>query len=132
MKDFDISQLELADTATLEVKRPDGEDLLVNGDPVTITLYGSGSKQHVAAKHKLDNATQVKSIALIRGKVQKNLAEENLQMQAEFLAACTVSIQNLPIAPIDLYKNPKLSYITDQVSKFLGDAENFMPSLPTK
>lgn len=134
MKDFDLSLFETVDTAKLTVQNPKGDDLLVNGEPVVITLYGQGSKQYVNAKYKFDNASQTRSIAMLRGKVSKNAAEEQSQLQAEFLAACTASIDNFPIpgGALALYSNPKLAYITAQVDKFLGDTENFMPSLPAK
>ncbi len=131
-KDFDLSQFETVDTAILTVQNPKGDDLLVDGKPVLINLYGPGSKQFVNAKYKLDNAVQTRSIALLRGKGSKNAAEETRQQQAEFYAAVTASIDNFPVNPLDLYLNPKLNYITDQVEKFLGDTENFMPESPTK
>ncbi len=133
-KDFDLSQFETIDTATLTVLNPRGDELLVNGDNVTITLYGPGSKQFMSAKYKLDNANQARSIAIIRGKTLKNAAEEARQNQAEFYANVTASIDNFPIegGALALYMNPKLSYITDQVEKFLGETENFMPSLSAK
>jgi hypothetical protein len=134
IKDFDLSQFETTDTASLTVLNPKGDELLVNGEPVTITLYGPGSKQYVNAKYKLDNANQARSIAMLRGKTAKNAAEEMRQQQAEFYASITVSLDNFPIdgGALALYMNPKLSYITDQVEKFISDTENFMPGLPTK
>lgn len=132
-KDFDLSQFETLDTASLYVQNPKGDELLVNGKPVVINLYGPGSKQFVNAKYKLDNAVQTRSIAMLRGKQSKNAAEENRQLQAEFYAAVTSSIDNFPIdgGSLALYSNPKLNYITEQVEKFLNETENFMPSLLT-
>lgn len=127
-KNFDVSQFELIDTAKLTVLKPNGDDLMVNGEKVTITLYGPGSKQYVQAKYKFDNATQARSLALIRGKGSKNAAEENAELLAERLAACTAGIENFPLEAVEIYKNPKLSYITDQVIKFLDETENFMPA----
>lgn len=129
-KDFDISLFETIDTARLTVLNPKGDELVVNGEPVTIDLYGPGSKQFVNAKYKLENATQARSIAMLRGKTSKNAAEETRQMQAEFYAAITASLNNFPIdgGALALYLNPKLGYITEQVEKFIGDTENFMPS----
>ena len=134
MSKFDISQFETVDTAALAVKKPNGDELLVDGKPVIINLYGPGSKEYINAKYKFENATQARSIAMIRGKISKNIAEESAQLQAERLAGCTESIDNFPIegGALALYSNPKLSYITDQVIKFLDDTENFMPNLPTK
>lgn len=133
-KDFDLSQFETIDTASLTILNPKGDDLLFNGKKVLINVYGPGSKEFVNAKYKLDNAVQTRSIAMLRGKASKNGAEETRQLQAEFYAAITASIDNFPIegGALALYSNPKLTYITDQVEKFLGDTENFMPSLPTK
>jgi hypothetical protein len=129
-KAFDLSQFETLDTATLTVQTPKGDDLLVDGKPVTITLYGEGSKQYVNARYKLDNALQTRSIALMRGKSAKNAAEEQAQLKAEFLASVTASIDNFPIegGALALYNNPKLAYITAQVDKFLAETENFMPA----
>lgn len=130
-KDFDISQFETVDYATLSVLNPKGDELIgAEGKPVLINLYGPGSKQFVNAKYKLDNATQTRSIAILRGKTSKNAAEEARQQQAEFYAAVTVSIENFPIegGALALYLNPKLNYITEQVDKFLSETENFMPA----
>ena len=133
-KDFDLSQFETIDTASLTILNPKGDDLLFNGKKVLINVYGPGSKEFVNAKYKLDNAVQTRSIAMLRGKASKNAAEETRQLQAEFYAAITASIDNFPIegGALALYSNPKLTYITDQVEKFLGDTENFMPNLPAK
>jgi hypothetical protein len=131
-KEFDLSQFETIDLAALTVQTPRGEDLLVDGKPVVINLYGPGSKQFVNAKYRLDNAVQARSIAMLRGKGSKNAAEESRQQQAEFYAAVTASVDNFPVSPIDIYLNPKLNYITEQVEKFLSDTENFMPASPTK
>lgn len=129
-KEFDLSQFEILDTASLTVLNPKGDELTVGGKPVVISVYSPGSKQFMNAKYKLDNATQARSIAIIRGKTPKNAAEEARLQQAEFLAAVTASIDNFPIdgGALALYTNPKLSYITDQVEKFIGDTENFMQS----
>ena len=83
-KEFDLSQFETIDLAALTVQTPRGEDLLVDGKPVVINLYGPGSKQFVNAKYRLDNAVQARSIAMLRGKGSKNAAEEARQQQAEF------------------------------------------------
>jgi hypothetical protein len=73
---------------------------------------------------------QTRSIAALRGKTNKNAAEEQAQLRAEFLASVTASIDNFPIegGSLALYANPKLGYITAQVDKFLGETENFMPA----
>lgn len=123
---FDLSKYETIDTAQLVVQNPKGGDLIgEGGNAVVITLYGMGSKQYVNAKYKLDNANQVRSIAMLRNNKTPN-PEEVAKSEAEFLAAVTQSIMNFPIEPIDLYSNPKLGYIKSQVDKFVSDTENFI------
>ena len=125
-KDFDLSKYETVDTAQLVVQNPKGGDLLGEGGlPVVINLYGMGSKQYVNAKYKLDNANQVRSIAMLRNNKAPN-PEEVAKSEAEFLAAVTQSIENFPVDPLALYSNPKLGYIKSQVDKFVGDTENFI------
>lgn len=125
-KDFDLSKYETVDTAKLVVQNPKGGDLLGEGGlPVVINLYGMGSKQYVNAKYKLDNANQVRSIAMLRNNKAPN-PEEVAKSEAEFLAAVTQSIENFPVDPLALYSNPKLGYIKSQVDKFVGDTENFI------
>jgi hypothetical protein len=131
-QEFDLSQFETTDTAVLTVQDPRGDDLKVDGKPVTITLYGPGSKQHLKAKHVYEAAASARSFAALRNKPVKNAAEEAAKDLAQFLAACTVSVENFPVAAVDIYSNPKLAYITDQVNVFLGSTENFMPPAPKK
>lgn len=126
MSKFDLSKYETVDTADLTVQNPKGGDLLGEGDqPVIIKVYGMGSKQYVNAKYKFDNANQIRSIAMLRNNKPTN-PEEIAKSEAEFLAAVTHSIENFPISPLELYSNPKLAYIKDQVNKFVGDTENFI------
>ena len=126
MSKFDLSKYETVDTAKLIVQNPKGGDLLGEGDlPVVINVYGMGSKQYVSAKYKLDNANQVRSIAMLRNNKTPN-PEDVAKSEAEFLAAITQSIENFPIEPIALYINPKLAHIKSQVDKFVGDTENFI------
>lgn len=134
MSKFDLSKYETVDTARLVIQHPNGNELLGEDDkPVVFNLYGVGSKQYVNAKYKLDSASQSRSIAMLRnGKTPK--AEEVNQSQAEFFAAVTHSIENFPVegGALAIYSNPKLAWITSQIDKFLGETENFMPSLPMK
>ena len=123
---FDISQFELNDTAALTVQTPSGEDMIVDGKPVIINLYGSGSPQFVKAKHKADNASTLRVQSMFRGKTVNNAAALSEQELVEKLEACTATIENFPIGAADIYANPKLGYITKQVVKFLDDDANFM------
>lgn len=132
--EFDLSKYELEETATLTVQNAKGDDDLIGADginPVTIELYGGGSRQMVKALHKAGNAAQLRIQALVRGKVDKRAAENADAEMVEKLATCTKVINNFPVAPSDLYANIKLGYITRQVQKFLDDDANFAKA-PTK
>ena len=125
---FDVTQFELNDTAVLTVQNAKGDDdLLVNGKPVKITLYGTGSSQFAKAEHKAMNAATARMQAAFRGKPIKNASEVNAEELAEKLAACTANIENFPIegGALALYSNNRLSYIRKQVVKFLDDDANF-------
>lgn len=125
---FDLSQYELEETATLTVQNAKGDDDLIGADgitPVTIVLYGGGSRQAVKALHKAGQQAQLRLQALFRGKVDKRAAEAADEEMAEKLATCTKEIINFPVDPLALYSNPKLGYITKQVQKFLDDDANF-------
>lgn len=123
----DLQALEASDTASLEVQGLDGEPLVVDGVAVTIKLYGPGSEAAIKAQAKADAADQAKAFAAIRGKPVKDTPDAARLARAERLAACTVSLTGLDVSPIDLYRNPKLGYITQQVDRFVGDWSNFLP-----
>lgn len=131
---YDILSTELSDTTTLHLSHP------VNGlmyadeaeqEPVTIELYGRSSKQH----------RQWLALALRKQEANRNKKEkskspdEMLEENAEFFATMTVSIKNMKMGDVELtskeaykklYANPKLMWITEQVSEKLGDNEAFL------
>lgn len=125
---FDISQFELEEVATLTVQNAAGTgDLLYNGAPVTIEVYGSGSRQAVQAAHRAGQAAQLRLHQVMRGKIDPKAAEKADEEMVEKLVACTRSVINFPIpgGARAIYENPKLGYITKQVVRFLEDDANF-------
>lgn len=125
---FDLSQYELQDTSVLTVQNAKNDGDLIGADginPVKITIYGSGSEQNVTASHKAANAATVRMQAVFRGTVVKNESQISYAEQALKLAACTALIENFPVEPLALYKNPKLGYIRKQVAKWMDDDANF-------
>lgn len=125
----DLSAFETIDAAILTLEHPRGGDLIgVDGkNPVTIEVYGPGTAEYVRAKHKLDINTQARTVAAFQNKSSRNAAEEAFNDEAAFLAAVTKSVNNFPESdPGKIYSNRKLSYIADQVNRFLGKTENFM------
>lgn len=133
--EFDLSKYELEDSAVLTVQNAKGDDDLIGADgvnPVTIELYGGGSRQMVKAQHKAAQAAQLRLQQMVRGKVDKKAAENADQEMVDKLVICTKVINNFPVPAADLYGNQKLGYITRQVVKFLDDDANFAkPSLTT-
>ncbi len=123
---FNISDFEAKDTAVLEVQNiKDDGPLLVGGQPVTIELRSPGTREYLNAQHRIDVANSAKTYAALRGKPVKDTVDGNITQRAEKLGACTVRIDNFPIDAKDLFSNPKLGYITAQVSKFIEDWANF-------
>ena len=131
---FDLSQFELSDTSTLTVQNAKGDDDLIGADgvnPVTIDLYGPGSKQAVKALHRAGMQAAATLKAVVNGKIPKDAPETAEREQTEKLVAFTKAIGNFPVAPADLYGNPKLGYITKQVVAFIGNESNFLPQSST-
>lgn len=121
-----LADLEARDTAWLEVQnKQDDGPLLFNGKPVRIEVRSPGTREALGAQHKLEQAQTAKTFAAMRGKPAKETVDDKIAASAEKLAAVTASIDGLPIAPIELYKNPRLGYIAEQVQRFHGDWSNF-------
>lgn len=126
-----LSALEASTTAALTVQHPSGMPLLLNGEPLTITLYGPGSEEYQRAQARIDQAVQARTFAALRGKAQKDDPEDLRRWRAEKLTACTASCSAPGINVAELYTNPRLGYIANQVEKFVEDWANFLPSAPT-
>ena len=123
---FNIADFEARDTSWLEVENKKGDGpLLFNGAPVRIEVRSPGTKDAMSAQHKLETANSAKTFAALRGKAVKETVEGNIAQRADKLEAVTGQIENFPVSARDLYANPKLGYITEQVAKFHGDWANF-------
>lgn len=129
-----------------EAPRPlhlkDGNDELMYADgengepdlakPMRVLLYGPGSKQYARAQ----NAKQNHHLDLMKSKGKtKESAAEAAQSNAEFLADCTHSWENVDSEnghdgrdlSMEIYLNQRLSFIRDQVAVFLNETANFTP-----
>ena len=131
---FDILSAQLEDTTILHLEHPVTGPIYADEAetlPVTIELYGRSSKQH----------RQWLALALRKQEANKHKKEkakspdEMLEENAEFFATMTVSIKNMKMGDVELtskeaykklYANPKLMWITEQVSEKLGDVESFL------
>lgn len=127
---FDVTQFENVDSSSFTVLNQKGDELLVGGKPVVITMHGAGSKVQVSAERKLNKAAKSVLYAGIGGRAVKNAEDDEFQRAAEYLAACTISVENFPVegGALEIYKNPRLGYITKQAQRHLADEANFMGS----
>jgi len=132
-KMFEITSIAAKDTFTLELMGTNDEPLVgADGKPLTVTVYGPGSKEHQRAQAK---RTQRMMDQLAKKGKMKLTAEEQQREQAEFLAACTESINGWaykgetgPEAILAAYSDPAIGFISDQVTKALSDWANFTNS----
>lgn len=127
---FEISSIAANDTFTIELVNANDEPLFdADGNPLTVTVYGPGSKEYQRAQAK---RTQRMMDQLAKKGKMKLTAEEQQREQAEFLAATTKSIGNwaykgetTPEAILAAYLDPAIGFIADQVAKAQGDWANF-------
>jgi len=123
---MNLADLEARDTAWLDVQnKQDDGPLIFNGKPVRIEVRSPGTREALNAQHKQELAANAKTFAGIRGKQVKETVDDKIKTHASKLVAITAQIDGLPLTPEELYSNPKLGYITEQVSKFHGDWANF-------
>ncbi len=123
---FNLADFEARDTAILEVQNIKGDGpLLVGGQPVRIEVRSPGTREALNAQHKNEAAATARTFAGMRGKSVKETAETKLTERAEKMAAITATIENFPVPALELYSNPKLGWITEQVATFHGDWANF-------
>lgn len=127
---FEITTLAAQETFVLELCNANDEPLTnPDGTKPSVTVYGPGSK--VYQKAQAARTQRLMDRMAKKGKVKLS-AEEQLREQAEFLAACTVSMNHWAYkgrtdaaAIADAYADPSIGFIADQVAKAVGDWANF-------
>lgn len=134
-KNFDLRSLSIAQTADMPVRDAAGEpQFAADGEtPITITLHSPGSKQHQRAKHAAEERNNTRAFARMQGKADGKIsAEEKVRERAEFLAACTVSINGASFGDVaghegfkSLYADITVGHIADDAEKFLAERANF-------
>lgn len=123
---FDLADFEARDSAWLDVqnKKDDGP-LLFNGQPVRVEIRSPGTREALNAQHKLEVANTTRTYAAMRGKTTKETVESKRAERAEKLGAVTVGFENFPVSPAEVFSNPKMGWLTDQIAAFHGDWANF-------
>jgi hypothetical protein len=123
---FDVAQFENKDEGTFTFRLQNGEEMMVDGKPVVCRMHGLGSKAQVRAEYKLTRENTATTMAALTNRPASNAEEETFKRGAQYLADCTISIDNWPVSPLDTYLNHKLGYMSEQADKFLKNAANFM------
>lgn len=126
---FDISTLAVKETAVVDLESPDGERLLDDaGNPITITVYGPGSRQYQKAQSVRNRAI----LEYVRKGGKKMKDDEQRELDADFLATCTASFNGFTYKDFTGYEMFKAAYldasigfISEQVNKAIGDWANF-------
>ena len=133
MTDFDILELETIDTAQFHVKDAKGRPKFSkNGDPITITAYGPGSKVAAQAKFAYDSKRSDRTIEKIGGKVESRTEDVDRRERAAYLGQLVASL-DFPYAggAAALFANPKLRFLADDFEKWWNDAGNFTADSPS-
>lgn len=125
---FEITSLAAKDTFTHALVNANDEPLLdAGGKPLSVTVYGPGSKPY--QKANAERTQRMMKRLQRKGKLEMS-AEEQARENAAFLAACTVSFNGWTYkgeatAFEAAYADPSIGFIADQVSKAIGDWANF-------
>jgi hypothetical protein len=127
---MDIRTKAVHPTARLHL-RDASDELMYDGEKeVAVNIYGPGSKQF--AKAQAAQTNRMMDSLKRKGKTDQT-AEQKRTEQAEFLAECTESFENLSHGAITaghalavaVYSDIEIGFIADQVAKHIGDWSNF-------
>lgn len=133
---MDIRKHAVNETSTIHL-RDAGDELMYAEDgktPVTITVYGPGSKQYARAQAAQSNRLidRMKK----KGKADQT-ADDAAKERAEFLASCTHSMENVEYEGLQgadlfraVYSDLSIGFVADQVAKHLGEWGNFSKGSP--
>lgn len=133
----DIRKHAVSPTSTLHLR--DAEDMPMYADdasgqpdlnrPMMAVLYGPGSKEYKKAQVANSN----RMIERLKKKGKTDISpEEQARETAEFLAACTQSLDNVEYAGLAgealflaVYGDAEIGFVAEQVNKHIGDWANF-------
>ncbi|MXS81578.1 hypothetical protein [Nitrosomonas oligotropha] len=129
---MDIRKFAVSPTSELHLR--DANDELMYADeektkPITVNLYGPGSKEYARAQAAQSNRMVDKLKR--KGKTEQS-AEQRAAESAQFLSDCTESWDNLEYGEltgrelsIAVYSDITIGFIADQVVKHISDWVNF-------
>lgn len=125
---FNIESAAVAETTRIHLEDAVGNKIFDGDKPVEIEVYGKGSKQYRNALAALSRKNTQR-----KGKQQS--FETNVEDGVEILVTISKTSHNLEIAgtPVttpeafrQMYSNPSLFFINDQVQATLDDNGNFL------
>lgn len=131
---MDLTQLDIPDTVIVHLEFPTiGKLYDDNNNPTTIELFSPASDQAIAFNRKVQR--KVNSRMAKRGIKALKLAPEEIEEQnVERLCAYTASVNNLlysgEMVTVEtvskLYDDPKMGWLTDQLSERLASWDDFL------
>jgi hypothetical protein len=131
---FDLSKLEISDSAVYQVTDARGNDVVVDGKPLTLTIASPGTKKAVSAQFKRDEARSARLVGTMGGVKSKRTSDDEIRERVDFLMAITEGCSHTDVsyngktgtdALRAMFMEPKLGHIADGVEKFHGDRGNF-------
>ena len=139
----DIRKHAVEQTSRLQLRNAADEAMFADGEdgnpdqsrPMVAVLYGPGSKQYAKAAAARNN--RLVDTLKKKGKTEKS-AEEQARESADFLAACTHSLENVDYDGLQgealfraVYSDTSIGFIAEQVGKHIGEWGNFKKASST-
>jgi hypothetical protein len=132
----DIRTFAVEETSILELVGADESPLVgEDGQRMTVTLYGPGSKPY--AKAQAAQSNRMLDRLKKKGRADQG-AEEKAREEAEFLAGCTKEFSaNIEYESLKgealfraVYADASIGFIAEQVGKHIGEWGNFSKGSP--
>lgn len=131
---MDLRSQAVNETAFFHVLDAADNPLFDNGEPVTITMYGPGSKPYA----KATAARNSRMMDKLRKKGRAELsAEQAAAENAQFLADVTVSMEHIERDGLQgealfkaIYSDIEIGFIAEQAMKFCAEWSNFLKPAP--
>ena len=140
---FNIKNTAIAASAKFHVRDAAGELLYTDdGQKVTITVHSPGTKPYQKAKHAREERNNTRVFGRTQGKAEAKMsAEDKVAERAEFLAAITISFDNLDYPDANgrggfelykaVYSDIEIGHVAEDLEKFMDERGNFKkPSAP--
>ena len=129
---MDIKSLAVEETSFLHLRDANDELLYDGKEPVGITLYGPGTTPYAKASAAKNN----RMLDRLKKKGKADLgADEAVEENATFLAACTKSFHHLESGSLQgdalfkaVYADKSVGFIAEQAAKHIAEWGNFKPA----